>query len=897
MGNSGIINLYSVLYMTFFTLCSGFVLISSASAPVNRLELFSLGESLVYQWKSTVLLNEIDQSSKNVGFAVAGKVTVDSVWAKGDLKLLKVEWDNPKLHVTSKETPETDKFVSRSSNLDKLSNKPFLVLWNNGQINKVYFPKDEPLSLKNLKKGIAGQFQLSPSSEESTQVDPSGHCSVTYSSNTPNKILKTIQNCSLPNHNNQRHTNFLLGTTTKSIRTTDYTVDDPGKKLNSIIVKEFHTVVINAKEDFGSTVNSEIVCTLEETKQVKTLSSKNVEEAVNELSVSDNILFLEDDLYIKDDDSVQETVKKFHKEVDIQRENLSNKHLGTAKSSKAFLQLLQVAKVSTLEDIGKTLNSKKNKNILSQLYDVLGYTQTENSHKAVLKKLHLDNEEHGDFIERYLWALSFSNNPNVDIVKDLLNKYNKYTNIPDKIKNTLILSLASMARTLASSKLNDYETLKVLKSVEETIVNGLEYAKDEDRFVFLNALKNLQSPSTIPTLTKYLKKGTLKEETLAWRAIKSFPREFWPEDLLKQAKQTLFQLDKRHDTSSRTLAADVILETDQNEATLEELLHFVAGNETNYEIKQYVFQSINMLSEKDVWFNNKVQNIIRRKKVLNNYSSLSPRGLSTALARDMFKGVSANGSLVSVQEIKSGIVKRGVVNVILEKDNVPKELFTLGIFSGGLNSFMSSEDGDEQDPNESATAGMELTVLGTQIRPFVFFDGQGELMGHVWSGTASDMTPAFQALILWQDHEDRITLSNGFVAVANFKGAVSFDLSGKISISLWNRNAQSIIEKSIGLVNRGEIGISTSFVKSKVEFEASVEPKLSLEIDADFSSNVKLCMRLSQPHSLLSYFTSKLESIPNTKHQIKFSRTRKREIPGVTYALNRKNSEMCNAIF
>lgn len=55
---------------------------------------------------------------------------------------------------------------------------------------------------------------------------------------------------------------------------------------------------------------------------------------------------------------------------------------------------------------------------------------------------------------------------------------------------------------------------------------------------------------------------------------------------------------------------------------------------------------------------------------------------------------------------------------------------------------MSSEDEGEEE--ESATAGMELTVLGTQIRPFVFFDGQGELMGHVWSGTASDMTPAFQ---------------------------------------------------------------------------------------------------------------------------------------------------------
>jgi microsomal triglyceride transfer protein large subunit len=39
---------------------------------------------------------------------------------------------------------------------------------------------------------------------------------------------------------------------------------------------------------------------------------------------------------------------------------------------------------------------------------------------------------------------------------------------------------------------------------------------------------------------------------------------------------------------------------------------------------------------------------------------------------------------------------------------------------------------------------MEITALGVQIRPFVFFSGQGELMGHVWSGTGSEKTPAFQ---------------------------------------------------------------------------------------------------------------------------------------------------------
>lgn len=57
---------------------------------------------------------------------------------------------------------------------------------------------------------------------------------------------------------------------------------------------------------------------------------------------------------------------------------------------------------------------------------------------------------------------------------------------------------------------------------------------------------------------------------------------------------------------------------------------------------------------------------------------------------------------------------------------------------------MSSNDNEASDQEEAVTAGMDLTFAGTQIRPFLFFNGQGELMGHVWSGTASEMTPAFQ---------------------------------------------------------------------------------------------------------------------------------------------------------
>jgi microsomal triglyceride transfer protein large subunit len=55
--------------------------------------------------------------------------------------------------------------------------------------------------------------------------------------------------------------------------------------------------------------------------------------------------------------------------------------------------------------------------------------------------------------------------------------------------------------------------------------------------------------------------------------------------------------------------------------------------------------------------------------------------------------------------------------------------------------------GSSEDDIEDATAGMEITLSGVQLRPLIFFTGQGELMGHVWSGTASERTSALQVII------------------------------------------------------------------------------------------------------------------------------------------------------
>lgn len=108
---------------------------------------------------------------------------------------------------------------------------------------------------------------------------------------------------------------------------------------------------------------------------------------------------------------------------------------------------------------------------------------------------------------------------------------------------------------------------------------------------------------------------------------------------------------------------------------------------------------------------------------------------------------------------------------------------------------MGGSDDEDNNADESATAGMEIKVQGSYFRPLEFFSGQGELMGHVWSGTASEPTPAYTATTLLHDHEQILRLQNGASLSIHILGALSIDLNGQVQLSLWNRNAHCQVDK------------------------------------------------------------------------------------------------------
>lgn len=573
------------------------------------------------------------------------------------------------------------------------------------------------------------------------------------------------------------------------------------------------------------------------------------------------------------------------KAIEEYHEVLTASALGTAKSASAFLKLLPLVRNASPEELHKILKTPRNQRIKMQLLDVFGAASTMPAHQTAMKILRQD--ETGDETERYLWALSLSPTPHVDVARDIL-KRSEETMQNDKVSETYALAAGAMAR--------HYGSAAEIEKARVSLELGLETCTGEEcKLKFLRALRNLRSPAAIPTLLVYALSDSKTISVTAWRALRTLPRKAVTDELKSAAHRVFYQIGvSRRDSSARTIALDIILENEPSQEVLRDFVKYLSSNDPAYEVRKYLSQRLQQIAERDTRFAEYLTSIYASGNVtLNNYHMRAQRGLSTAFTRNFLRSPDSNGSLITVQEVNSGLLKRGIVDVVLESNMQRQTMFSLGLFAGGLGSFISSQDEETETDDEVATAGMEIDILDVGIRPFVFFSGQGELMGHVWSGTADTRTPAFQALASLYSHSEYVPLGSGFVAEIDIQGAVSFELAGEIQLSLWSRNANSLVEMDAGVIVHGGTKVHTSFVQSKAEFTMAMEPKLQLSTNVDFSGPVALCMRLSQPDTTVRHQVYKIERIPGSRHRLRKTRRSKVHSPGRSYMLNQKNNEMC----
>uniref|UniRef100_A0A1B0D832 Uncharacterized protein n=1 Tax=Phlebotomus papatasi TaxID=29031 RepID=A0A1B0D832_PHLPP len=652
-------------------------------------KVFPVGVQFDYEVRNLVVINDLHAGEYNSSIEVAGTLKLRKLFESEKKKLFTFALQSPSLKGTDK-----------NFNLPQSEDERFLVEFDGSDAN-IYLLESDTISLRNFKRGIASLFQFFPEDEPKTETDVTGQCSLAYDVLSDRKFVKRKIRCNTDNEDTYHRRESPLGVMIPNARNTEYHLDVAGS-IESIENIEFFRISLAGNKDVGATVDSRT--------WLKLLSQKDVEGQSTTSSYDDIIKEFKDFQKFKITHEHEEAPYKPEKS---ETNDLANGNIGTEKLSYATLKLVEAARRAKEEDLVRILNAKTTKEIRGQLMDVLGATQTLAAHNAVKKVLEFSKLADFAYVERYLQSLACGSQPKAEVIEDLLEMLKKDDHENQKLTESLIQSISSMASNFAALD-GQSENSQIFREVLKFFTKIIETtSKSQRKIQFLHGLMNLKSAETIPLLMDSVLNGPRAISVEAMKSLVTMPREYFNLDYVKHFEQIYHQKRKRFDSSVRTMAMEILLDPLFYQSSLKNMIYSLKSTDNSYEVRQYFLQRLRMESENSAEFRKFANDIIQEDPTLNNYHVIGAKGLSTALSRKFLTSPSFNSTLLSVQEIDKGILKRGVVDMIFETDKSKFSYFKIGLYADGLSSFMGSSDSESEESSEDQpdpTAGMELVV-------------------------------------------------------------------------------------------------------------------------------------------------------------------------------------------
>lgn len=752
---------------------------------------FELGVIQKFTYVNDVSMYDLKKSNKPVAYRISGTSDIAVMWKNSTYgELLKFHLQSPKFYHQKQIKDDID-FKQLKTILDHQADTVCYALRRkDGIVEKLFLPNAKDSSLENFARAFVSlfQFQLDGDLNDVTEEDVSGSCQVTYVTKTAQKFMKFKTECS-NDRETFRRPEKPLDVTNRSTRVTILTFKSDGK-LENIHSTDHHRFEVNSYPNTGLNAGSLFfVESKGEETQVEVFEGKSLVEII-EKDLKD---FHETSLHFEVKEKSEKKVESLVKLIKDHKENLATSNVGKSSSANSLLQLLESGRQASQEDLIRVLKAKSMQEIRGQLLDLYGAIQTVASHEAVKKVLNFTSNDDFDMSERYFTSLAIATRPIESVLADLIALSRRGELENAKLADTLVQTISSMANKLAHQPTNDFDT-KIVVEVKNYLLKSMNKCADDDecKLTFIRGLGNLRSPDTLDKLLHIAENFPYKVSVSAMKSLKKFNSEQIPIEWKDRLRRIFLQSRKKFDSSARAIALDLYTNQHLNENDIAELIEFLRSNDSAFEMKQYLIQKLKYQAMRCDEFNRMLTKVLNANEHVNNWNVFGgAKGLSTVLQGSFSGFPSVNTTLLSVQEIKGGVLKRGDVDLILKSKDQEISLFTLGLFAGGLSSFMSSNEEVDPDEDATATAGMELSIQNVQLRPLVFFNGQGELMGHVWSGTASTPTTAYQGITMLQDFEQSLILNNGVELDVAITGAMSIDLNGKMEISLWYKNANS----------------------------------------------------------------------------------------------------------
>ncbi|PVD38582.1 hypothetical protein C0Q70_01198 [Pomacea canaliculata] len=771
----------------------------------------------------------------------------------GDEQFLKVQLTSAKYNSMARPNNEVA--------VPELLKYPAFFEMTGDTINKVYLVEGDSIFATNIKKGIMALFQIKEEAGERTEV---------------------------------------LGLTVWMKATMSYEIED------SIIQRAggtSHVVsYINSRTSLNGGLISSQKLSMENISDKNMLSSLSIEEAVSKAeteigkSLVMSLLPSDNEITQCDEDcqSPKELAGKLH-------DDLTQQKLASLDSAKAFVKMLRSFRNSGTKAISEVFSSPDSYYIVPQLIDVAAAAQTSSSQEALMGLLSFEDDYAVDYPERYLLAAAYSTHPSEALIRDLMGVLGKP--IPSEtLKESVLLGLAAVTHTYC--QIRDQCSHKVIKEVQQLLVSGLwNCGQQTCQQMYLRALGNAGLSDTVPVILPFTETPAVPMLSVtAINALRRIHRQYINNEVKNAMLRIFHQTTAQYDSTVRSAALELILKNQPSPHVLRNIL-LTALDQTNAEFSSYIVRCVIDTATFDVSLRESLHAVLQDPSI-NNYYILSQKGKSSIFTSYLAKTAEINATYTMfIENTNSGVMKKSGMDVSLLGRKLKEPFMKFGIYAEGLESLVGdTEESEETNVPEKEspapaepTAGMTFTLMDVLLRQIEFFRGSAGLMSAVWNAP-SELTSALQANLLLQDHSQRVHLSNGLVVEVQVVGVLSVDLSGYVSISLWNRNCEALVKNSGALYIEGSMRIDSSLLKSGLVFKGEGQSSIDFQTDADFyEMPLKLCMQMMRPEFTFRQSFSQYEKLKGLK-TLRRKTAKISKVPFESFFLNKANSEECKLL-
>ncbi|XP_072945079.1 microsomal triacylglycerol transfer protein [Epargyreus clarus] len=783
-----------------------------------------------YSVDTTVLLNDASRKDKEVGYKIKASLDLTPVWSNGHSEfLLKFDLVSPQLH--GRGTHIAADFLPHASPWDAHPHTTFYTHWKNGLIETSYLDTSEPVEIINYKKSLISLFQFQIIDGEHNETDISGTCKVMYETLSMQTIRKIKRECWSTDNDMEG------GAGAQSRRLTRYSLSAALDALDELYAEELHTVGdapagLALKARAWQRLARAAPPAAAAAPPAPAAPARSLGAALGALpaALAPHTLQLHaPDIAFDDDMDLSEVVERAAAALEDEEAGAG----GDAAAARAALRALPALRAAARP---------------AALLRLLALAGSPAAHRAAAAFLQLHGADPLLALARdYLAALALGDAPHEEAVLDALRPP-----AAAALREPALLAAAAAAPRAGR---------RAARAVRDHLLKDLAKCKDDECLaVRLRALGNLRCADTAEPLLAQAERGAPGVALAALDALHALPAAA----LLRAAplaRLAALALDARS-LDVRAAALDLLLRRSAPAPLELQRVALDLHARAPPELRRVFWQRLRALAP-DHEAVRRLLEMLPRK--LTGWNAQAIPGTSSVLVRAAGAAGGRAARLDSLQLAQDALLRRGRVALLaLDASNTTEELFAVELWTRGLEALAggsSAEDsnvlagGAEQcdaaaAPGEAAAedagGGLALVVGGERLPALTLFDGQAELLGHVWAGRGSEPTGVLRAVRELRSRGGLLPLGAGTALRWRQRAALALALDAQAQVSLWSRSARSQLELRAALAAESEARVGAAPAAALAAHAAlAAEPRLRIAADLDFYDGVALCVRVA----------------------------------------------------